>query len=247
MELINVADGDFALFVDLIGAFFLKGGLPVPGAEDLIPLILEGVDIFRPQQRIQIGEEHPVGAAYLMDSYIGREQAPLHISEVNSDRVELAEHAIFTLAELRDFLVRHTYQQMMLWNRHGTTARERNLHPDLAHLKFLLNFTKGQDRLVHSYSAFFDDLMRHTGLDAILKAKKAKRLFIFGLAGDFCVGYTAVHAAWLDYEVYVIDDWCANIGLPSMDGKPGTVEAMNTRLLNAAVPRISWQNLRRAN
>ncbi|NQV90726.1 isochorismatase family protein [Candidatus Uhrbacteria bacterium] len=246
MEHIYIGHGDFALFVDLIGAFFSGGGLPVPGAEGLIPLILEGTNVFRPEQCIEIGEEHPVGAAYLRDSYIGRGQAPLHIREVNTGKVELAEHAVFTQDELRDFLVRHTFQQMMLWNRHGTTPKERKLHPDLAHLEFLLRFTKGTDRLVHSYSGFFDDLMRHTGLDAILRAKHAKHLFIFGLAGDFCVGYTALHAAWLGYEVYMIDDWCANIGLPPMDGRPGTIEAMDARLHEAGVRRISWQQLMRA-
>ena len=246
MNLVHVGKGDYALFVDLIGAFFKGGGLPVPGAEGLIPLILEGVKVFRPEQRIEIGEEHLVGAAYLWDSYIGRGQAPLHIREVNAGTIELAEHAIFTMAELRDFLVRHTFQQMMLWNRHATTNKERQLHPNLAHLKFLLRFTKGQDRLVHSYSGFFDDLMQHTGLDAILRAKGARRLFIFGLAGDFCVGYTAVHAAWLGYEVYLIDDWCANIGLPQMGDRPGTIEAMDEHLRNASVRRISWRQLRRA-
>lgn len=245
MKPVQIRKGDYALFVDLIGAFFQGGGLPVPGAECLIPLILEGFEVFDPEQRVEIGEEHPVGAAYLWDSYVGRGQAPLHILEVNTGKVEIAQHAIFTKAELRDFLVRHTFQQMMLWNRHGTTPQERQLHPDLAHLEFLLRFTKGHDRLVHSYSGFFDDLMRHTGLDAILRAKGAKRLFVFGLAGDFCVGYTAVHGAWLGYEVYMIDDWCANINLPPMNGRPGTIEAMNRRLRQAKVRRISWHDLRR--
>lgn len=246
MQLVQIRKGDYALFVDLIGAFFSGGGLPVPGAEGLIPLILEGIEVFDPGQRIEIGEEHPVGAAYLWDSYVGREQAPLRIHEVNTGKVELAEHAIFTRDELRDFLVRHTFQQMMLWNRHGTTPQERQLHPELADLEFLLRFTKGQDRLVHSYSGFFDDLMRHTGLDAILRTKGAKRLFVFGLAGDFCVGYTAVHGAWLGYEVYMIDDWCANIGLPPMGERPGTIQAMDERLRDAHVHRISWRDLRRA-
>ena len=45
-----------------------------------------------------------------------------------------------------------------------------------------------------------------TGLDGILKSLKIKRVFVAGLALDFCVQYTAIDSAKLGYRTYVLKD-----------------------------------------
>lgn len=246
MGLIQLGPHDYLLMVDLIGAFFQGGGLPVPGAEELIDLILGGIEIFPPEQRINIREEHPLGAAYLVDSYEGREQGFLTIGEVNTGAVRLATRAVFTLEELQATVIRHTFQRMMLWNAHAHNAQERQMHPALSGIKYLFELTKGHDRLVHSYSPFFDDLMLPTGLAQKLRSVGAHRTFTIGLAGDFCAGFCALHAAWEGFESHLIEGWCRNIDLPGTNGRSGTVEGMRQKLDEAGVIRTSYEELRTA-
>jgi len=243
MSQIQLRTGDFALIVDLIGAFFKDGGLAVPGAEGIIQPIRTGIEKFPASQRVNIREEHPVGAAYDVASYPGRVQGFLTLREINADTVRLAPHATFTMEELRAAAIRHTFQRIMLWNTHAHTPEERMLHPLLRDLEFLFEIVKGTDRIVHSYSPFYDDLMRPTGLAAKLRALNARRTFSFGLATDFCAGLCALHAAWEGFESYLVTDWCAAIDLPPMGGSPGTLEGMFQKLDEAGVIRITSAEL----
>lgn len=73
---------------------------------------------------------------------------------------------------------------------------------------------KGMDSRVEMYSAFadsFGNLTAGTGgvsddLDKILKRQGIIRVFVVGVAGDYCVKYTALDAAKAGFEVYVIED-----------------------------------------
>src|SRR4029453_4654539 len=63
-----------------------------------------------------------------------------------------------------------------------------------------------------SYSAFTEaDGKTTTGLAAYLKARKVKRVFLAGLATDFCVAWSALDARKAGFETYVIEDACRGI------------------------------------
>ena len=71
---------------------------------------------------------------------------------------------------------------------------------------------KGTDPELDSYSAFYDNQhLRQTDLDAYLKAKDVKIIYLMGLALDFCVKFTAIDALSLGYEVYIVTDGCQAI------------------------------------
>ena len=71
---------------------------------------------------------------------------------------------------------------------------------------------KGFHKEVDSYSAFTEaDGKTTTGLAAYLKARKVKRLFMAGLATDFCVAWSALDARKAGFETYVIEDACRGI------------------------------------
>ena len=71
---------------------------------------------------------------------------------------------------------------------------------------------KGFHKDVDSYSAFTEaDGKTTTGLAAYLKARKIKRLFVAGLATDFCVAWTALDARKAGFETYVVEDACRGI------------------------------------
>ncbi|MGE0198526.1 MAG: bifunctional nicotinamidase/pyrazinamidase [Simkaniaceae bacterium] len=72
---------------------------------------------------------------------------------------------------------------------------------------------KGTDRMIDSYSAFFDNGgIKSTGLDTLLKQKGVTELYIAGLATDFCVLYSVLDARKLGYPISVIKDACRAIG-----------------------------------
>ena len=66
---------------------------------------------------------------------------------------------------------------------------------------------KGFHPQVDSYSAFQEaDRTTRTGLDGYLKQRGITRLFVTGLATDFCVAWTAIDARRAGYETWVIED-----------------------------------------
>ena len=70
---------------------------------------------------------------------------------------------------------------------------------------------KGMDPSYDSYSGFFDDGKKTTGLADILKAAGIKKLIIYGLATDYCVKATAMDAKTLGFEVTLLKDLCRGV------------------------------------
>jgi nicotinamidase/pyrazinamidase len=99
-----------------------------------------------------------------------------------------------------------------LWPDHcvrGTRGAE--LHPGFPDAAATLVLRKGTRREVDSYSAFRENVgpdggRPTTGLGAWLAARGVRRVFVCGLARDFCVRATAVDAAAEGFEVVVLDD-----------------------------------------
>lgn len=81
-------------------------------------------------------------------------------------------------------------------------------------------FFKGTDKQIDSYSAFFDNQhLKSTGLGEFLKQKNVKKVFIAGLATDYCVLYTVLDARKLGFDTYVISDACKGIDLHPEDSQ----------------------------
>ena len=71
---------------------------------------------------------------------------------------------------------------------------------------------KGFRRHVDSYSAFFEnDRATPTGLNGYLRERGLARLFVVGLATDFCVCYSALDGRGLGFEVVLVADACRAI------------------------------------
>ncbi len=66
---------------------------------------------------------------------------------------------------------------------------------------------KGTDPGIDSYSGFFDNgKKKSTGLGDYLKGRGVEQVFLGGLAADFCVGFTAMDALDLGFEVFLMED-----------------------------------------
>ncbi|TVQ89081.1 MAG: bifunctional nicotinamidase/pyrazinamidase [Bacteroidetes bacterium] len=68
-------------------------------------------------------------------------------------------------------------------------------------------FRKGTDTGIDSYSGFFDNgKKKSTGLGDYLKGRGVTRVFIGGLAADFCVGFTTLDSLGLGFDTNLIED-----------------------------------------
>lgn len=115
-----------------------------------------------------------------------------------------------------------------------------NLHADLTLPHAELVLRKGFRMGVDSYSAFFEnDRVTPTGLAAYLRERALTRLFFVGVALDFCVGHSAVAAARLGFQTFVVDDLTRPVDLPATATHAGTVPSINQDLRAAGVHRIS--------
>ncbi|MBR0692515.1 bifunctional nicotinamidase/pyrazinamidase [Bradyrhizobium lablabi] len=105
------------------------------------------------------------------------------------------------------------YGKQVLWPDHCVQGTEGSaLSKDLAIPQAALIIRKGFHRDVDSYSAFTEaDGKTTTGLAAYLKARKVERVFVAGLATDFCVAWTALDARKAGFETYVVEDACRGI------------------------------------
>ena len=107
------------------------------------------------------------------------------------------------------------YGPQILWPDHcvqGTPGAE--FHKDLETHGADLIVRKGFRAAIDSYSAFFEnDHATPTGLAGYLRDRDIDRLYMAGLATDFCVRFSAVDAARLGFDVTVIQDACRAIDL----------------------------------
>jgi len=179
-----MAERDVLLIVDVQNDFCPGGRLAIP----------EGDAIVAPINRIAAGFAHVV---LTQDWHPG-------------------DHASFASAHPghRPFeSIDMPYGPQTLWPDHcvqGTLGAA--FHPGFAVPHAELVLRKGFRREIDSYSAFFEnDHRTATGLGGYLRERGLDRLFIAGLATDFCVAWSALDARKLGFEVTVLISACRAI------------------------------------
>jgi nicotinamidase/pyrazinamidase len=130
--------------------------------------------------------------------------------------------------------VRLAYGKQVLWPAHCVqNTADADLDPGLNVPQAELILRKGFRREVDSYSAFEEaDRATPTGLKGYLKERGIEKIFVTGLATDFCVAWTALDARNAAYETYVIEDACRGINLN------GSVDAAWVEMRRRGVRRI---------
>lgn len=175
---------DVLLIVDVQNDFCPGGALAVPGGDEIVPLA----------NRLAAGFDHVV----LTQDW----HPPGHLSFASSHE----GRAPFDVIAL-------PYGEQVLWPDHcvqGTPGAA--FHDGLDTVRAELVIRKGFRREIDSYSAFFEnDRTTPTGLGGYLRERGLKRLFLCGLALDFCVRYSAEDGARAGFETTVLADACRAI------------------------------------
>jgi nicotinamidase/pyrazinamidase len=136
-------------------------------------------------------------------------------------------------------VIKLPYGDQVLWPDHcvqGTSGADISKEISIAHAALVVR--KGFNKNMDSYSAFLEaDHKTPTGLAGYLKERGLARVFVAGLATDFCVAWTAMDGQRLGFETFVIDD--ASRGIDNR----GSLAAAWTAMQNAGVKRIKSDDL----
>lgn len=178
--------------VDLQATFMPGGELPVPGGHEIIPVVN---DLLQNRFRHAFATQdwHPGGHTSFASAHPGRE--PYDV-------------------------VSMSYGPQILWPDHAIQgSKNAELHHELDSHRIELIIRKGWRPELDSYSAFLEnDGKTPTGLKGWLIDRGVRRLFLCGLAADFCVAWSAEDAARAGFETFVIEDATRGIGLEQPDG-----------------------------
>ena len=225
--------------VDVQGAFLPGGGLGVPGADSIIPVIRKNVVPLFPDKRGRFAtcDMHEDGSVSLSTTYVDvppNTLLTLGMVESWTDK-NLAVGAKFNLARLRAYLRIKSDHVQMAWNRHGVDPSDRKFPSELPESLFGYIQGKGHtDPVCDSYSGFRDPIGRPTGLTSVLRKNKFQRLFLTGLLKNYCVGLTGLDGVADGFKVYIIDD-----GTYELDEPAGSVSQMNDKFRDADIRIIT--------
>ncbi|WP_339921965.1 bifunctional nicotinamidase/pyrazinamidase [uncultured Cyclobacterium sp.] len=86
-------------------------------------------------------------------------------------------------------------------------------------------FKKGTNPEVDSYSGFFDNgKIEETGLSDFLKGEGIEKVFVTGLAADYCVKFTVLDALDLGFETYLLTDATKGVNVSPNDTNDALTE-----------------------
>ncbi|NKB76677.1 MAG: bifunctional nicotinamidase/pyrazinamidase [Gammaproteobacteria bacterium] len=175
---------DCLLVIDVQNDFCVGGALAVPDGDAVVGVINQLHGKF--QHRLLTQDWHPAEHQSFASSHKGK--SPMEVIEVD-------------------------YGSQVLWPDHcvqGSAGAA--FHPQLNTIGAELVLRKGFRAAIDSYSAFFEnDKTTATGLSGYLRTRNFSRLFMVGLATDFCVAYSAIDACSEGFTVFLVEDACRAI------------------------------------
>jgi nicotinamidase/pyrazinamidase len=196
---ISVGRQDVLVVVDIQNDFCPGGALSVPRGNETVPLINRLAQQFA---HVVLAQDwHPPDHLSFASAHPGKK--PYDTITVN-------------------------YGPQILWPDHCVQATKgAEFHKDLHIPHAALILRKGIHREIDSYSTFYEnDRQTPTGLVGYLRERGFRRVFLAGLALDFCVRYSAEDASREGFDVVVIEDACRGI---DVDGSvAATRESLNT-------------------
>ncbi|MDN5211622.1 bifunctional nicotinamidase/pyrazinamidase [Fulvivirgaceae bacterium BMA12] len=178
------------ILVDIQNDFLPGGALAVPEGDEIVPLINKIQAQFDLVLATQ--DHHPANHGSFAANHQGRQPG---------DIIDL------------DGLSQILWPVHCVQGSHGAAFSN-----DLDMKRVTKVFTKGENPNIDSYSGFFDNGKRQkTGLGDYLKERGVERVYIVGLATDYCVKFTALDAVDLGFETCVIKDATRAVNLQSGD------------------------------
>jgi nicotinamidase/pyrazinamidase len=199
-------ESDILLVIDVQNDFCPGGALAVPRGDEVVPIVNRLASRFANVVLTQ--DWHPADHLSFASAHPGRK--PFEI-------------------------VAAAYGPQVLWPDHCVQETPgAAFHPSLTIPHAAVVLRKGIRRAIDSYSAFYEnDRKTPTGLVGYLRERNLTRVFLAGLAFDFCVRYSAEDAARSGFAVAVIEDACRGIDME------GSVAATQRSFESLKIPCMS--------
>jgi nicotinamidase/pyrazinamidase len=208
--MLSIAPSDVLIVVDVQYDFLPGGNLAVAGGDEIVPLINTLARMFTNVVFTQ--DWHPADHISFASQHQGK--APF-------ETIELA------------YGTQVLWPDHCVWNSHGA---EISADLDIPHGQLIIR--KGYNRQIDSYSGFQEaDRETLTGLAGYLNERDIGRLYVVGLATDFCVGWTAIDAAAGGFDVAVIEDATRAID------NAGSLERAWADMTEAGVARVMSKDI----
>jgi nicotinamidase/pyrazinamidase len=195
------------VIVDMQKDFMPGGALSVPHGDEIIPVINKLMTMF--PLVVATKDFHPKRHVSFASSHPGRKIG---------DKVVVMG------------------KEQELWPDHcvqGSSGVEYDVRIDRSYIDHFVE--KGTNKDIDSYSTFFDNAHNlSTGLGEFLKKEGVTRVFLCGVATEYCVLYSSLDALKLRFEVFVILDACKGIDVSS-----GDVDKAVLKMKDAGVNLVS--------
>ena len=201
---------DALIVVDVQNCFVTGGTLPVKGGEEVVPVINKLAPAF--ENVIVTQDWHTKGHVSFASAHAGKK--PFETTKL-------------------------AYGTQVLWPDHCVQGTDdAALYKDLKLPTAQLIIRKGYHQSTDSYSAFVEaDQKTPTGLAGYLKERGLTRVFVAGLATDFCVAWTALDARKAGFKAAVIEDATRGIDLN------GSLKAAWANMEKAGVKRLQSSDI----
>jgi nicotinamidase/pyrazinamidase len=194
------------ILVDIQNDFVAGGRLEVTNGEQVVPLVNELARRF--ELVVATQDWHPQSHKSFASNHKGRNP--------------------FDLIPLGGL-------EQVLWPDHCVQgSRGAAFHPQLEMGPVEAIFRKGMDPEIDSYSGFFDNgHKKSTGLAGYLRERNVESVFVCGLAGDYCVYYTAKDALQLGFETSLIEDASRAISMEDFEKAKQEIRALGGTIINS--------------
>jgi nicotinamidase/pyrazinamidase len=207
-ETIAPGDDDVLIVVDIQNDFCPGGALAVPRGDEVVTIVNRLGGMFRHVVLTQ--DWHPRGHFSFASTHPGK-------------------NVYDTIAA--------SYGPQVLWPDHcvqETSGAAFHSVLQIPHASLVVR--KGHDPAIDSYSAFYEnDRKTPTGLAGYLRERGIRRIFLAGLAFDFCVRYSAEDARREGFTAFVVEDACRGIDLGgSVAATHAALAALGVRCVAAA-------------
>ncbi|KON26902.1 hypothetical protein AC481_06345 [miscellaneous Crenarchaeota group archaeon SMTZ-80] len=211
---VKINDKDALVIVDIQNDFMPDGALSVKGGDEIIDPINQFSNKFHKTENVVILTQdwHPPKHLSFASSHNKRPYEPYESEGIGP----------------------------ILWPDHCVQGSNGARFHDTLETKFAnAIIRKGYHPTIDSYSAFIEnDGKTYTGLSGYLKVLGKKRVFICGLALDYCVYYSAIDGRNLGFEIVVLVDLSKAINSP-----PGHLSSALKQMVEIGVNFVKSENV----
>ena len=203
-----------------------NGSLAVPGGRDLALVINDLLALPGFVLRVTTQDWHPASHVSFAGNHPGPDNKPFE-----------------SYVDVKNWVAGKEDEttKQRLWPAHCVQGSQgADIIDEIDQSKIDLHVKKGMDERVEMYSVFADSFGNMTGGDGgvshdlvrLLKERETTDVFVVGLAGNYCVKYTAIDAAKAGFKTYVVDEATKSVPPDDWSAAKDELQSSKVRIIS---------------